>query len=206
MPIIDALNGLFFFLLQRLNCSRKVVMQVFTRCVNSAIEADAVISFWFVVHANDMIPRWEKKNTATKNTQASNKTTTKKNKQKTQTHKQNKTRTKESRWNDIFKAVMRRSDQATCVPRPEQVIHEATAQSQTLTRWPRGAKQKSRNAETRDPPSQDPGDRITKPFRHDKHRCISIASICRAVWKTKWWNSKWNGSETYRVRMNSSNI
>ena len=47
----------FFFLLQRLNCSRKVVMQVFTRCVNSAVEADAVISFWFVVHANDMIPR-----------------------------------------------------------------------------------------------------------------------------------------------------
>ena len=46
-----------FFLLQRLNCSRKVVMQVFTRCVNSAVEADAVISFWFVVHANDMIPR-----------------------------------------------------------------------------------------------------------------------------------------------------
>ena len=45
-----------FFLLQ-LNCSRKVVMQVFTRCVNSAIEADAVISFWFVVHANEMIPR-----------------------------------------------------------------------------------------------------------------------------------------------------
>ena len=48
-------NGIFF--LQRLNCSRKVVMQVFTRCVNSAVEADAVISFWFVVHANDMIPR-----------------------------------------------------------------------------------------------------------------------------------------------------
>ena len=46
-----------FFLLQRLNCSRKVVMQVFTRCVNSAVEADAVISFWFVVHANDMIPQ-----------------------------------------------------------------------------------------------------------------------------------------------------
>ena len=32
-------------------------MQVFTRCVNSAVEADAVISFWFVVHANGMIPR-----------------------------------------------------------------------------------------------------------------------------------------------------
>ena len=46
-----------YFLLLRLNCSRKVVMQVFTRCVNSAVEADAVISFWFVVHANDMIPR-----------------------------------------------------------------------------------------------------------------------------------------------------
>ena len=30
-------------------------MQVFTRCVNSAKEVDAVISFWFVVHANDLI-------------------------------------------------------------------------------------------------------------------------------------------------------
>ena len=46
-----------FFFAPTPYCSRKVVMQVFTRCVNSAVEADAVISFWFVVHANDMIPR-----------------------------------------------------------------------------------------------------------------------------------------------------
>ena len=106
-------------------------MQVFTRCVNSAVEADAVISFSFVVHANDMISRWEKKNTATKNTKQATKPQPKNKKtQRKQTHKQNKTRTKESQWNDIFKAVLKRSDQATYVPRPEQVIFEATAQSQ----------------------------------------------------------------------------
>ena len=50
-------NANIFFFAPTPYCSRKVVMQVFTRCVNSAVEADAVISFWFVVHANDMIPR-----------------------------------------------------------------------------------------------------------------------------------------------------
>ena len=38
-----------------------------------------------------------------------------------------------------------------------------------LNKMTGGAKQKGRGAETRDPPSEDPGDRITKPCRHDKH-------------------------------------
>ena len=106
-------------------------MQVFTRCVNSAVEADAVISFWFVVHANDMIPRWAR-NTQQPKTQSKHKNHNQKNKkqQRKQTHKQKRTRTKESPWSDIFKAALKRSDQATYVPRPEQVIFEATAQSQ----------------------------------------------------------------------------
>ena len=96
-------------------------MQVFTRCVNSAVEADAVISFWFVVHAKTQQPKTQ---------QATKPQPKNKKQQRKQTHKQNKTRTKESQWNDIFKAVLKRSDQATYVPRPEQVIFEATAQSQ----------------------------------------------------------------------------
>ena len=64
----------------------------------------------------------------------------------------------------------------------------------------RGAKQKSRSAETQDPPSQDPGDRITKPCRHNKHQCTSNASICLAVWEDMRVKRKWNGSETYRVK------
>ena len=95
---------------------------------------------------------------------------------------------------------MRRSDQATYVPRPEQVILEATAQSQSLARWPKGAKQQSRNAKTRDPPSQDPGDRIPKPCRHNKHQCTSNASICRALWKEMRVKRTWNECETYRVK------
>ena len=117
----------------------------------------------------------------------------KKHKTQNQTKAQNTTKNKTSRSGMAYpNAAMKRSDQAAYVPRPEQVILEATAESQTLTRWPGGAKQKSRSAETRDPPSQDPGDRITKPYRHNKHQCTSIASICQAVWKT--W--RWNEGET----------
>ena len=54
------------------------------------------------------------------------------------------------------KAAMRRNDKAACVPSPERVILETTAQGQNLTRWPGGAKQKSRGAETRDPPARIP--------------------------------------------------
>ena len=104
------------------------------------------------------------------------------------------------------KAAMRRNDKAACVPSPERVILETTAQGQNLTRWPGGAKQKSRGAETRDPPSQDPGDRITKPCRHDKHRCTSIASICRAVWKTRWWNKGETEVRHTEWKGDSSNI
>ena len=62
------------------------------------------------------------------------------------------------------------------------------------------SKTKNRSAETQDPPSQDPGDRITKPCRHNKHQCTSNASICLAVWKDMRVKRKWNGSETYRVK------
>ena len=104
------------------------------------------------------------------------------------------------------KAAMRRNDKAACVPSPERVILETTAQGQNLTRWPGGAKQKSRGAETRNLPSQDPGDRITKPCRHDRHRCTSIASICRAVWKTRWWNKGETEVRYTEWKEDSSNI
>ena len=58
---------------------------------------------------------------------------------------------------------------------------------------------KSRNAETRDPPSQDPGDRKARPCRHDEHQCTSIASICRACEKMRV-KRPWNESETYGVK------
>ena len=106
---------------------------------------------------------------------------TKPHRNKTKENK-NTTRTKTSRSGMTYpKATMKRNDQATYVPGPEQVILEATAQSQTLTDDREAPSKKSRSAETQDPPSQDPGDRITKPCRHNKHQCTSIASICRAV-------------------------
>ena len=95
----------------------------------TASEADAVTGF-LVCGASqyDTIPRREKKNTATKPTQASNKTTRKQHKKK---HK-NTTRTKTSQSGMTYpKVTMKRNDQATYVPRPEQVILEATVQSQT---------------------------------------------------------------------------
>ena len=58
---------------------------------------------------------------------------------------------------------------------------------------------KSRNAETRDPPSQDPGDRKARPCRHDKHQCTSITSMCRACEKMRV-KRQWTDSKTYRVK------
>ena len=58
---------------------------------------------------------------------------------------------------------------------------ETTKNKQNITRMGRRVpKQKSHSAETRDPPSQDPGDRIVRPCRHDLHQCTSTTSICRA--------------------------
>ena len=128
-----------------------------------------------------------------------NKKSNNKQKQQNQKAKQKEPHITVVEWS-IQKLRMKRSDQAAYVPRPERVILEATAQSQTFKRWPEGAKQKSRSAETQDPPSQDPGDRITKPCRHNKHQCTSNASICLAVWKDMRVKRKWNGSETYRVK------
>ena len=92
----------------------------------TASEADAVTGF-LVRGASqyDTIPRREKKNTATKPTQASNKTTQKQNKAKQRHHKNQNITIRP-------KATMKRNDQATYVPGPEQVILETTAQSQTL--------------------------------------------------------------------------
>ena len=86
------------------------------------------------------------------------------------------------------KAAMRLNDKAACVPSPERVIHETTAQGKNLTRWPGGAKQKK--SWCRNPGCPQPGSRRShhKAVPADKHRCTSIASISRAVWKTWWWN------------------
>ena len=166
-------------------------MQVFTRCVNyckwsrccNRLRGSWCMLLWYHSTAG------KERQRPTKHKQPK----TKKHRTQNQTKAQNTTKNKTSRSGMAYpNAAMKRNDQAAYVPRPEQVILEATAESQTLTRWPGGAKQKSRSAETRDPPSQDPGDRITKPYRHNKHQCTSIASICQAVWKT--W--RWNESET----------
>ena len=94
-----------------------------------------------------------KQKTATKKKKNNSQNTRTKQKQKTGKPK-NKNRTPQLGM--VYpKAAMRRNDKAACVPSPERVIHETTAQGQNLTRWPGGAKQKSRGAETRDPPSQD---------------------------------------------------
>ena len=126
-PIRSPKSCLFF-------CSNALIALARSLCkcllavLITASEAYAVAGF-LVRGASqyDTIPRREKKNTATKPTQAGNKTTRKQQKK----HK-NTTRTKTSRSGMTYpKATMKRNDQATYVPRPEQVILEATVQSQT---------------------------------------------------------------------------
>ena len=57
---------------------------------------------------------------------------------------------------------------------------ETTKNTKNIKRMGRRVpKQKSHSAETRHPPSQDPGDRIVRPCRHDLHQCTSTRSICR---------------------------
>ena len=115
-----------------------------------------------------------------------------------QTHPQKNHKTVEWRHHElqVKNAITR---QLMCLVPSRPSIETTEGQTQkTLPDGPTGAKQKSCNAETRDPPSQDPGGRNARPCRHDKHQRTSTASICQACEKdeceTTVRHTEWNSN------------
>ena len=165
-------------------------MQVFTRCVNyckwsrccNRLPGSWCKSIWYHSTA-----RKEKHSNQTNTSKQQNHTETKQRKTKTPQepkHHEVEWHIQKQRWNVMTRQLM-------C-----PVLSRSSLKQQLKAKHFKDDREvpskKSRSAETQDPPSQDPGDRITKPCRHNKHQCTSIASICRAVWKI--WG--WTESET----------
>ena len=164
-------------------------MQVFTRCFNycnrswlwTASKTRGVRSHDAIPHGKQkQRPNTKKQHKQTKTGKPANKTKNTKTKQPTQP----------GRGKSITTLLVRRSDQAAYVPRPEQVIHRSNRRTKPSKSpdEPTGAKQKSRNAETRDPPSQDPKRGRAGMTSTNAHRSHRYAG------RVKRWG--WNDSET----------